>query len=119
MKKGPLDNISKNDLAGFEDFLDGVDDKFFIKNSKAPKDTSPETMNYLQNDSLRLEKLNDFFLEKFPNVASPEISEDLIKKQTAANEKMKIKLFERFSSGELPLMKNLESLVDAHLGIET
>lgn len=114
-KKRILSQIKKEDLQGFEEFIDGIEDSFYARSSSSrSKDSSPEMLTYLENDSKRLTKIHQFFHQKFQNSIKHPSTESLVIKQKQLNERFRESLVKRVENLNSTFQKNLERIFNAH-----
>jgi hypothetical protein len=110
-KKNPND-ISTDDLRGFEEFIEGEKDTSFLyRNIK--KDKPVEHATFINYDSSRLEKIRDLCAEKIPLAKKYEQGQKLLEIQEYETQLLKNKLIEILNKPDSSYRKSLREIFDS------
>lgn len=110
-------DIADDDLKGFEELLqDNKDQKFMQAPQKNKKQKEAESglelITFLEEESIRLDKLVDFFDHKIDKSFAQ--TQQLVENQKAQNAKIRESILEILSQNQSPLLKSLGEIFDHH-----
>lgn len=112
-KKGPK-NFDAEDLAGFEEFIEGQSgDGNFLPKQQNKKEVSFEYFTFLTNDSQRLLKLKNLLAEKLPFALKYEQGNQLLDQQKLEMALVKDKLFELNNKESSAYRRSLGEILDS------
>lgn len=109
-KKRPVD-----DVKGFEDFIDGENDKSFMGKSSGSqkKDINYENFTFLTNDAERLSRLKNLLTEKLPFASRFEQGNQILKDQKAEVQELKNRIFLTSDQEGSPYRKSMGEIFDS------
>jgi hypothetical protein len=110
-KKNPND-ISVDDLKGFEEFIEGEKDTSFLSRN-IKKDKPVEHITFINYDSSRLERIRDLCTEKIPLAKKYEQGQKLLEIQEYETQLMKKKLIEIINKPGSSYRKSLQEIFDS------
>jgi len=116
MVKKKLSKKQATDLQGFEEVMDMViGEKEVQLNEKKRKELekfndSFELYNFLEYETVRVKKLDDFFSYKIPNINANSQTEELNKRQIEKKELLKEELVNRIIDINSPFHYNLKQI---------
>lgn len=106
------DNM-REDLKGFEELFQDDKEKYKMP-KKESKLTGLELINFLEQESKRLDKINEFFDYKIENTAKYNQTQALISKQRTENYQNRETLFKIFDLKDSTFKKSLAEVFDRH-----
>lgn len=109
-KKKSLRGQSIDDLKGFEEFLDHVENDSAI--DKVNKNIGGENLSFLHHDNTRLKKVAALVAQKLPVAKQHEQGPKLIEQQRHVNAQLKNDLFRLLDKKASPLQRSLADLWD-------
>lgn len=113
MTKNKIPNHLKDDLKGFEEFADGLDNKKGLFN-RTEENTGKEyeIQNYLEIEINRLNKLTSLFGEKIPVLTSTNQIKPLIEDQIKAIQSTKTRIINFLDSSESAFNEKIADIYD-------
>jgi hypothetical protein len=113
-KKKIIRNMDQEDLAGFEEFIEGhSSDGSFLPKQPNKKELSFEYFTFLSNDADRLFKLKNLLSDKLPFALKFEQGNQLLERQKAEISEIKDKLFAINDAPGSSYRKSLSEIFDA------
>ncbi len=109
-KKKLIRSQSSDDLKGFEEFLDHVDNDNSV--DKVNKNVGGESLTFLYHDNTRLKKVAALVAQKLPVARHHEQGPKIIEQQRHVNAQLKNDLFRILDKKSSPLHKTLAGLWD-------
>lgn len=109
---------NKNDLAGFEEFIEYTEGRRVIKGSGSgrKRDESFELLTFLETESIRLDKVLDMLEEKIPTMKNHPQDIALTVKQETTNITLKAEIVQSQLSTHSGINKNLTTLFKSFFG---
>ncbi len=107
-KKKLLRSLGSDDLKGFEEFIQHVEDG--PEKEKNPKNLGGENLTFVLNDNLRLKKVSLLMAKKLPVSASHDQGPKIIEHQRNLNTQYKNELFKILSQKDSPLHKSIHEI---------
>jgi hypothetical protein len=109
-KKKTMRNQASDDLKGFEEFLDHVDQDSSV--DKVSKNIGGESLTFLLHDNTRLKKVAALVAQKIPVARSHDQGPTIIEQQRHVNAQLKNDLFRILDRKASPLQRTLADLWD-------
>ena len=109
-KKKILRNQASDDLKGFEEFLDHVDNEGGV--DKVNKNIGGESLTFLYHDNTRLKKVASLVAQRLPVARTHEQGPKIIEQQRHLNAQLKNDLFRILDKKASPLQRTLGDLWD-------
>lgn len=110
-----MDNKKKDDVRGFEEFIDAEADKSFLgKPQGAKRETSFESFTFLSNDGERLMRVKDLLSDKLPFISKYEQGENLLERQKEDIADLREKIFTVSDQKSSPYRKSLGEIFDSY-----
>lgn len=113
-KKFPVKN-GPEDIKGFEEFIEGEQDRSFMgRGNPAKKEVSFEHFTFLTNDSERLSKLKNLLTDKLPFMAKFPQGESILEDQNEELAGLREELLEFNDARGSNYRKSLEEVFDIY-----
>lgn len=112
-------NGAQDDLKGFEDFLDQVEETRGTVETGPVKNVGGENYTFLENDHVRLKKIARLVADKLPVMREHSQGEKLIEHQRKRNNQLKAELFRQLGAPGSTLEKSMAGIFNSFfLGVK-
>lgn len=114
MSRVKLPNDKMNDLKGFEEVFDIIEDETNKARAKVKVPDTYDISSFLENEEERLNTLDKLFSKKIPNMVNFPQTELLIKKQMQEKEVALDELKSKLLSPQSPFLKRVSIIFNGY-----